>query len=323
MAGKSLTKEEYIDKYGTSAWEIRRKKYSMTLESAIKKYGLEEGTKKFEEKRRRDKIKGTLTGYIERYGEIDGPIKYAEKNSRLSVGVDALKKNGFSDDEITNIRKLHADKSAMTLDNFILRYGEIEGTIKQADWLSKSRDRCNTNIPYWVKRGFSESEAKEIIRERQATSTLDKFITKYGIEEGAKKYLDVNKRKTRNWFGNTISKLESAFFESLSRITYINDKGISCRLRFDERSVVCDYLDASKNRVIEINGDFWHMNPNKFKPHDVNMVTERVAQDIWDAEKYRNGLLMSKGYEILIIWESELNEDYDRCLELAKIFLEK
>lgn len=323
MVGRALTKIEYIEKHGAEAWEIRRQKYVCTLESSIKKYGIEEGTRRYNLKVEKDQKKGTLAGYIERYGEVDGPIKYKEKNSRLSVGVDSLQKNGFSDEEIDAIRNTHSTKSAMTLKNFIDRYGEVDGHIKYDVWLSKSKDRCNTNISYWMKRGFTEQESKEIIKERQATSTLEKFILKYGSEEGTKKYLDVNKRKTKNWFGNTVSRLETAFFDNLSKVTYINEKGRSCKLRFDERNIVCDYLDAEHDRVIEINGDFWHMNPNLFEAHDINCVTNRVAKEVWESEENRNNILKSKGYEILIIWESELNADYDKCLELAKNFLEK
>lgn len=323
MAGKGLTKEEYIEKYGEDAWEIRRRKYVTTLESCIAKYGLEEGTVRYNAKLKRDKTKGTLHGYIERYGEVEGPIKYKEKNSRLSISEKSLKLNGFSDDEISTIRKAHSDKSGMNLENFISRYGEIDGRIKHSDWLSKNKDRSVWTIQFWTKRGFTETEAKDIIKERQANSTLEKFMFRYGVEEGTLKYLDVNKRKTRNFFGNTVSRLERAFFDNLSKLTYINEKGRSCKLRFPERNVICDYLDASKNRIIEINGDFWHMNPNLFEAYDINKVTNRSAKEIWETEENRNKILKDKGYKILVIWETELNSNYDGCLELAKNFLEK
>lgn len=300
----------------------KAKKGQFSLSWHIKKYGDIEGPIKYEERCAKDKIKGTLIGYIGRYGEVEGPIKYAEKNSRLSVSEKSLKANGFSDTEIENIKDIHAKKSAITLENQISKYGIIEGTTRHNLWLSKSKERSNCTLGYWIKRGYSHKEAKELLSERQSTSTLDKFIVRYGVEEGTLKYLDVNKRKTKGLFGNTVSKLEMAFFNNLSKVTYISENGKSCKLRFDELNIVCDYLDASTNKIIEINGDFWHMNPIKFNAYDINVIKKCSARDIWENESRRLNFLKSKGYNTLVIWESELNEDYDTCLNLAKEFLE-
>ena len=97
--------------------------------------------------------------------------------------------------------------------------------------------------------------------EIQNTSSLDKFITRYGAEIGKEKYIDVNARKTKN-FANTpaaVSKLETIFFDNLSRITEVSDKGRTCRLITANKTYYCDYMDVRTNKIIEIYGYFWHM----------------------------------------------------------------
>lgn len=45
-----------------------------------------------------------------------------------------------------------------------------------------------TQLGYWLKKGFSEEEAKEKLKERQNTNSLEKFIERYGEVEGPKKW---------------------------------------------------------------------------------------------------------------------------------------
>lgn len=326
----AITLDGMIKKHGEEEGKIRYSNWKNSLKGQgtlswyIAKYGEKIGADHYEKRKELNRIKNTLEWYINRFGEIEGPLKYAEKNSKLSVSVRALKKNGFSDEEIAKIRQTQATKSAMTLENFISRYGEIEGTLKYQNWLSKAKERSNTTVQYWIKKGYSEEESKLILKKRQATSTLDKFISKYGEEEGTKKYLDVNKRKTANWKCNThVSNLEKHFLDNLSKITYIDNKGRQCRLKIKEKVIFCDYLCAEKNRIIEIHGDFWHMNPNMYESYDLNRITNSCAQEKWDSDFSRKSALEDLGYDIMIIWESELNENYESCLSRAKIFLEK
>lgn len=47
-----------------------------------------------------------------------------------------------------------------------------------------------SNIEYWVKRGFTKEEARENISVHQSTFTLQKCIEKYGEEEGKKRFTE-------------------------------------------------------------------------------------------------------------------------------------
>ena len=319
-----VTKEAYTSLYGASAWAEYIGKRKITLEKYINLYGEVDGTERYNKWKTNSAKNKTLAGYIERYGEVDGPKLYSEKNKKLSVSVDALAANGKTTEQIEEIRKTHSRKSAMSLDRCINNYGKIDGPVKYNTWLESSRLRSHWTIDYWVSKGATRQEAKCIISEIQNTSSLDKFITRYGAEIGKEKYIDVNARKTKN-FANTpaaVSKLETIFFDNLSRITEVSDKGRTCRLITANKTYYCDYMDVRTNKIIEIYGYFWHMRNTRYTGEDINCVTKRTAQETWDADGTRVLNLKNAGYEVLILWEDDITEDLDKQLLIAKTFLE-
>jgi hypothetical protein len=351
MAG--LNKDNYISKYGIEAWVTLNKqksgsidnyiaKYGLeegtkrykevnlkkrfTLENQIAKYGLEEGTRRYNEKVANDKIKGTLQGYINKYGSEIGKQKYLEKNAKLSVGVDSLRKRGYSEDEIKNIKAKHANNSIISLENLILRYGNEDGTARYEKWKSESRQRSHRTIEFWIAKGYTEEQAKQMVSELQTTSSLDRLISKYGEELGKQKYHEINLRKTKHLgtFKNSISKLEINFFNELSKLLILDlDKGRTCKLVINNNIYFCDYVDMSKNKIIEINGTFWHMKPSLYQSTDVNKVSKKTASEIWENDKQRMSNLESNGFKVLVIWEDDIRKNLTDQLLMAKNFLEK
>lgn len=114
--------KEYCDKQAlTNTFEFKQEKYgwtqeqfdeynqsrSVTLENCIGRHGKEEGTKVFEDYCEKQRYVGCAEEYfIEKYGEELGKLKYLEVNSQKSL----------------------------TIDNFIRKYGDIEGPKKHADY---------------------------------------------------------------------------------------------------------------------------------------------------------------------------------------------
>lgn len=329
-ASKGSSIEKMIKKYGidegTKRYNDANAKRAGTLENYIAKYGIDEGTKRHNSRIENDKIKGTLTGYISRYGKDAGTEKYNEKNSRLSVGKESLAKRGFDETEIHEIRTRHAENSKMSLENQIVRYGIEEGTKRYETWLSTTRIRSHRTTEFWISRGYSEDEAKQAISELQDTSSLKKFIDRYGEDCGLEKYLELNVRKTKHLSiaKSSVSKLETQFFEELSRLTPVDlDKGRTCKLIFDNKLYYCDYLDSHRNKVIEINGYFWHMKPGKYVETDINTVNKKSAKEIWEYDKIKLDNIRKKGFDVLVLWEDDINEDRHNQLMAAKKFLEE
>ena len=70
-----------------------------------------------------------------------------------------------------------------------------------------------------------------------------------------------------------------------------------------------DFLLNGTKKLIEVQGDFWHANPELYKKDDVlnHYGQYLTAEEIWrkDAEKKKNA--ENYGYEVYYIWEKDMN----------------
>lgn len=66
------------------------------------------------------------------------------------------------------------------------------------------------------------------------------------------------------------------------------------------------------NKIIEIYGDYWHGNPKIYKENQIiNYPFKKIlTKEIWQKDKLREDCLKTN-YELLIIWEYEINNDWD------------
>ena len=109
------TLEGFLKKGKSEAdWKKFNDSRAVTLENLTRKYGEEEGKKRFEKycllQRRAGK---TLDWYIETYGEAEGASRYLEVNSRKGI----------------------------TIENMIKKYGALEGRIRYDAWHEATRSR--------------------------------------------------------------------------------------------------------------------------------------------------------------------------------------
>lgn len=82
------------------------------------------------------------------------------------------------------------------------------------------------------------------------------------------------------------------------------------------------YYDFTyNNKIIEFNGDMWHMNPLRYKQDDVNPKNKMIAKDVWMYDKEKIQLAKEKGYEVLVIWESDYKSNPDQILQKCLEFL--
>lgn len=116
---------------------------------------------------------------------------------------------------------------------------EKEEKVRQlkAKMVEKKRQN-HTNplsIDYYTSKGYSEEEAKQLLKERQSTFSLEKCIEKYGEEEGHRKF---NERQEK-WQNNLNSKPE----EEIKRI---NASKIS------QSRNICSYSKISQELFYQI-----------------------------------------------------------------------
>lgn len=289
---------QYLDEFYTVD-DIKPNK-DRGLKFLIKKYGEEEGRKRYEQRLSKDRHKNTLAGFIDRHGEIEGKFKYFEKNKKLSVSVDSLLSNGFSEEEIVKIKNIHSQKSARTLKNYITQYGDVLGTKKYHEMVFNRV--THLKVLYWINKGFSEDEAKKIISGLQRRN-LDFFIEKYGCEEGNERYAAFNKKRISATRGTNVSKLEKNILSLV--LEEYKDAENTCTLG----KYVVDIFVPSKNLIIEIYGDYWHCNPIYWKPNEYNKTLHMTAQEKWQKDKDRIENLQSQGYTTIVLWENEIKNN--------------
>lgn len=83
-----------------------------------------------------------------------------------------------------------------------------------------------------------------------------------------------------------------------------------------------DFLINDTKIIIEINGDYWHANPEKYKENDIlNLGRGKLmtAKEIWIKDRKKNTQAINKGYKVLIIWEKFIRKSTNE--ELKKYLL--
>ena len=63
--------------------------------------------------------------------------------------------------------------------------------------------------------------------------------------------------------------------------------------------------------IVEIQGDYFHASPKKYKETDYFKQFDCTAGDIWKRDAKKREFLQSKGYEVVWIWETEINKMSD------------
>ena len=178
--------------------------------------------------------------------------------------------------------------------------------------------RC---IEYWMAKGYSEEESRKIISEQQKTFTLEKCIKKYGAEEGTKRFNERQikwQKSLHNALKNneTNGKTQSGFASSIIKV--INDF-YDGEQEFQLDRYSYDY--RYKDKLIEFNGDYWHMNPTIFLKNDINKTTGFTAEQIWNKDIDKKRIAELNNYKILIIWESEYRKDVSSVIKKCLDFL--
>ena len=305
-----------------------------TIAKLLKKFDKEGAKLAYKTKIENDKRKGTLEGYIHRYGEMDGPIKYKEKNAKLSVSESALRLNGKTDAEIQDIKKNHANHSAITEENLIQRYGEVKGRelysnvqvrdlqfFIGAGWsLEEYEDLIERKTFGWSVEGYIEKYGKEDglnrwLIDKKKGSDINWFISKYGEERGRIEYAKVLKARTEGGARN--SKIQIKFSTALFELLpdYLRDsfygspisKDFWMNFESNEFGIKCCIPDIRiHNVLIEFDGDYWH---------------SREETVIRDAQK--TILLTGLGYSIYRVKENNYNANEKACLTAALKFIEK
>lgn len=108
-------------------------------------------------------------------------------------------------------------------------------------------------------------------------------------------------------------KIVSDYLTSLG-IQHLNEyNGIHYKKDGILKNPIPDIFIPEFNLIIEINGDFWHANPERYKPTDIFPTWEgkKTAQEIWDHDSEKLNIYKELNYNFLVIWEHSIKDsDY-------------
>lgn len=114
---------------------------------------------------------------------------------------------------------------------------------------------------------------------------------------------DEKNEMVRRFINNFSSKLESRVEE----ILFLTD------LKFKRGCFIAgkqfDFL-VEKLFLLEVNGDYWHANPEKYKSTDIIKYPGNkliFAENIWEKDYDKKQIAKKYGYDVLYLWEKDIN----------------
>lgn len=254
------------------------------------------------------------------YGKIIGLEKwneYCRKQSETNTFEYKSKKYGMTLDEFDEFNK----SRAVTLQNLIVRHGDINGTRKWNEYCK--RQSYTNSLEYFIEKlGTLEGEIFYKNLNKQKSLSLANFIGKYGEIEGFDRYCKhITKRNESGSICKYYSKISQRLFDNLrTDNTKYATNGGEYIIRYDDSTYLCDFIDTSTQKCIEFNGDYWHRNPLLYDKSftDYNGLTE----DIWAKDYNKIKALINKGLDVLIIWEYDFKKNPQQIIDTCRKFLE-
>ena len=98
---------------------------------------------------------------------------------------------------------------------------------------------------------------------------------------------------------HTISKPEVAWLDLLE----VSEDKRHKTITVNGAKYKVDALDG--NTIYEFYGDFWHGNPTKFQPTDVNLINKKSFGELYEKTVAREQILIESGYNVVSMWESD------------------
>jgi len=192
--------------------------------------------------------------------------------------------------------------------------------IQNPTFLSKSAVTSNTS------RGRKQTEeAKRIIGEKNSGERIDTYFDFTCPVCGETfKYRDIQRNRIKKYcskecqktafvsapeFKGKMNKLEEYF------CTILDSMGYKYKTQHLVKYYMVDFFFEDKNLIIQVDGDYWHTNPVKYPE---GPTSERQIQNFKMDKKFKNYIDEYTNYNVMRIWESEINGDVEKVKRKIK-----
>ena len=275
----------------------------------------------------------SLESFKRRYGEQKGLAEYAKYTQRQAYTCSKeymMNEKGMTEKEWN---EFNANR-ACTKKNFINRYGEELGLKKWKEYCDLEA-YAGCKLGYFIEKyGRDEGIKKYNALNIQKTNSLEAFNRKYGEAEGKKKYDEFYANKPLKRYSAISQMMFKQIQEKLGEFgndAKYGDYEIVLEVKFDNdipRITFPDYILG--NKIIEFNGDLWHMNPKMHSPTDELVLVDdyrsgigNTAADIWKYDEMKLNGYKQLGYDVKVVWESEYHENPEKIIQECIDFLKK
>ena len=220
---------------------------------------------------------GNLIDFISKSNKIhEGFYSYKKsdyKNSKSNVIITCPKHGDFKQTPSVHLSGSGCKKCM--IDRFRINYD---------DFITKA-NKTHNNFYRYDKQSYYDMRTKMIV-----------YCPKHGSFEITPDN-HISKKQGCTSCSNNVSKSEINWLDKLG----INEDNRQYKIE----NFKVDGFDPNTNTIYEFYGDFWHGNPKKYKPDDINQVNNTTFGELYKKTIEREEYLKSLGYKIVSIWESE------------------
>jgi len=171
-------------------------------------------------------------------------------------------------------------------------YGKTH-KIETKEKISKSRKGKGTGDTNAMSNMVHREKAKINLLKRWDSGELEHIRKKMSLK--LKETIISGKIKS-----SPISKKEKEIYD------FLTQKGFEVIQTYPILTKTCDIYIPQFNLIIEYFGDYWHCNPTKYDADYFNQKKQKYAIELWDYDKKKLELIKSFGYNLEVVWESDL-----------------
>lgn len=274
-------KTKYAFNVSDEDYEQDGKSKAVTKENLIKRYGEEEGLKRWE--------------------------SYCERQSKTNTFEYKKEKYGWTKEQFDEYNA----SRAVTKENLIKRHGKEEGLKKWDAYIERQKE--TKSFEYMCGK-YGKDKAVEI--NGMKALTLDNFVRKYGEEVGKIKYdeyIKINNDFYSNISQDLFNKID-IIFAMKGYKTYYATKNTEYTVPYKKSCICLDYYIEELKTCIEFNGTVFHADPRYYKEDDRPNPFDQslMSKDIWAHDKERYDYLLKKhGIKTIVVWEEDYKNNFD------------